>query len=84
MILHEDLNQCSPQQLREMLAEAKRARKIIQDNPQLPLKVVASYQLDGDEIMSIESPLEPDFVSSELESICSLIHDALDTYAISQ
>ncbi|MDF7822374.1 hypothetical protein P1X15_32500 [Runella sp. MFBS21] len=80
MILQEDLNQCSPQQLREMLAEAKRAQKVFKDNPNVPLKVVASYQLDGDEIMSIESGLTHDFVVAELQIIAQLILDVLQSH----
>ncbi len=68
----------SPQDLREMLAEAERAKKLIEDNPETPLTAQCGYCLAGDEILTLEYSLTSELVRYELELIINLIREELN------
>jgi len=68
----------SPEDLREMLAEAERAKKRIEDNPEAALTAQSGYQLDCDEILTLEYTLTSEVVLYELELIINLIREELN------
>lgn len=74
MKISEPLEHCADETLRERLAEAERAKKLLEDNPTLGLSAHCSYRLEGDEILTLETGFEPDFLLLELTQIIELIH----------
>ena len=78
MNLLKPMEKCSDEELREMLAEALRARQHIKDNPDVELTTRSGYYLDGDEILTIETTAEHEFLDMELGEITQLLNQALD------
>lgn len=77
MKLNQPLESYSDEQLREMLAEALRAKKLLEDNPDAVLTTHTGYCLDGDEILTLETTMEHDFATLELSEIIALINHVL-------
>lgn len=78
MTLNQPLENYSDEQLRQMRAEALRAKKLLEDNPDAVLTTQTGYRLDGDEILTLETTMEHDFVTLELTEIIALINHALN------
>ncbi len=79
MIIHENLDQCPPQQLREMLAEVQRAQKVFEANLNAPFKTVTTYYVNDQEVMALECPQQQDEdLVLELYYIGQSIQEAID------
>ena len=78
MKLNHPLDNYSDEDLREMLAEAERAKTRIEDNPDAALTAQCGYCLACDEILTLEYTLTSDLVLYELELIINLIREELN------
>ena len=79
MIIHDNLDQCTPQQLREMLDEVQRAQEVFEANLNAPFKTVTTYYVNDQEVMTLECTQQQDEdIALELYYIAEIIQQAID------